>query len=73
VLDPRTGNASYLWLTRREAAERREENETRWRRVLDTFHFLDMEPVILSSARPDTILEAFTWWSEKRLHWRATL
>jgi hypothetical protein len=41
--------------------------------VLDTFVFLDIEPVILSSARPDHILDAFSWWSEKRLHWRATL
>src|SRR6266511_1542754 len=59
-----------IWL---QAPERREANETRWQQVLDTFHFLDMTPVILSSARPDTILEAFIWWSEKRLHWRPTL
>jgi hypothetical protein len=73
VLDPGTGNISYLRMGRREVAERRELNEARWRRVLDIFLFLDIEPVILSSERPDEILDAFTWWSEKRLHWRATL
>jgi hypothetical protein len=73
VIDPGTGNISYLRMGRREVAERRELNEARWRRVLDTFLFLDIEPVILSSERPDEILDAFVWWSEKRLHWRATL
>jgi uncharacterized protein (DUF58 family) len=73
VLDPGTGKVSYLRMGRREVAERRELNEARWRRVLDTFLFLDIEPVILSSERPDEILDAFVWWSEKRLHWRATL
>ena len=73
VHDPGTGNISYLRMGRREVAERRGLNEARWRRVLDTFLFLDIEPVILSSERPDKILDAFVWWSEKRLHWRATL
>jgi uncharacterized protein (DUF58 family) len=73
VLDPHTGNTSYLRLTRREVVERREQNEARWQRMLDTFDFLDIEPVILSSARPDHILDAFIWWSEKRIHWRVTL
>jgi uncharacterized protein (DUF58 family) len=73
VLDPGTGKVSYLRMGRGEVAERRELNEARWRRVLDTFLFLDVEPVILSSERPDQILDAFVWWSEKRLHWRATL
>ena len=73
VIDPGTGNVSYLRMGRREVAERRELNEARWRRVLDTFVFLDIEPVILSSERPDEILDAFVWWSEKRLQWRAAL
>jgi uncharacterized protein (DUF58 family) len=73
VLDPQTGNTSYLRLTRREVAEQRERNEARWQKVLDTFAFLDLEPVIVSSARPDHILDAFVWWSEKRIHWRVTL
>jgi hypothetical protein len=73
VVDPGTGNVSYLRMGRREVAERRELNEARWRRALDTFLVLDIEPVILSSERPDQILDAFAWWSEKRLHWRAAL
>jgi uncharacterized protein (DUF58 family) len=73
VVDPRTGNVSYLRLGRHEAVERRERNEARWQSLLDAFLFLDVEPVILSTARPDEILEAFIWWSEKRLHWKATI
>jgi uncharacterized protein (DUF58 family) len=73
VLDPHTGNTSYLRLSRREVDERREQNEARWQRMLDTFDFLDIEPVIISSARPDHILDAFIWWSEKRVHWRVTV
>lgn len=73
VVDPRTGNVSYLRLGRHEAAERRERSEARWQSLLDAFLFLDVEPVVLSTARPDEILEAFIWWSEKRLHWKATI
>ncbi len=71
VVDPGTGNVSYLRLGRHEAAERRERSEARWESLLDAFLFLDVEPVVLSTARPDEILEAFIWWSEKRLHWKA--
>jgi hypothetical protein len=41
--------------------------------MLDTFDFLDIEPVIISSARADHVLDAFIWWSEKRVHWRMTV
>jgi uncharacterized protein (DUF58 family) len=71
LIDPRTGFMTYLRLSRREAAERRDANEARWRTLLETLAFLDLEPVVLSTSRPDEILEAFTWWAEKRLHWRA--
>jgi uncharacterized protein (DUF58 family) len=71
VVDPHTGNVAYLRLSKREAAERREQNEERWQRLLDTFLFLDVEPVVLASSRPDEILDAFIWWSEMRLHWKA--
>ena len=73
VLDPHTGNTSYLRMSRREAVERREQNEARWRTMRGAFDFMDIEPVIISSARADHILDAFSWWSEKRIHWRVTL
>jgi len=73
VLDPHTGNASYLRLTRREVADRRQQNEARWQQLQGLFDFLDIEPVIISSAGPDHILDAFVWWAEKRIHWRVTL
>jgi uncharacterized protein (DUF58 family) len=71
VVDPHTGNVAYLRLSRRETTERREQNEERWQRLLDTFLFLDIEPVVLASSQPDEILDAFVWWSEMRLHWKA--
>lgn len=73
VVDPGTGTVSYLRLSRREAAERRERNERRWQRLHESLLFLDIEPVVLSSARPDEVLDAFMWWSEMRLHWRTTV
>ena len=71
VVDPHTGNVTYLRLSKRETTERREQNEERWQRLLDTFLFLDVEPVVLASSRADEILESFLWWSEMRVHWKA--
>jgi uncharacterized protein (DUF58 family) len=71
VVDPASGNVAYLRLSGHEAAESRERNEARWQALLDTFLFLDIEPVLLDSSGANDILDAFIWWSEMRLHWRA--
>lgn len=53
-------------LTRREAEERRQVNERRLERLLETFSFLEIDPVLLSSAEPLDVLSAFMRWHERR-------
>ena len=64
--DPRTGRAAPVRLTAREAAERREANERRFAELLDVFHGLDLDPVLVSSSDPGDILSSFLSWSESR-------
>jgi uncharacterized protein (DUF58 family) len=70
VVEPQTNRVTLLRVTRREALERRRQNEERWQRTLRTFSLLDLDPVVLTSANPIDILEEFTSWSEQRLYWR---
>jgi uncharacterized protein (DUF58 family) len=70
VVVPRTGRLTFLRVTRREARERKQRNEERWRRLLSTFASLDLEPVILPTSNPAQILDEFTSWAEQRKHWR---
>ena len=53
-------------LTRREAAERRAAHEDRLRALLDGFLRLDVDPVLISSAEPLDVLDAFLLWHERR-------
>jgi len=69
LADPVTGKLSYVRLTRREAAERREANERRLASLLERFQALDLQPVILSSSDAADVLSAFLEWSE----WRQAL
>lgn len=71
VVVPRTGRLTYLRVSRREALERKARNEDRWRRLLESFALLDLEPVVLSTSDPGRILEEFTTWAEQRKYWRA--
>jgi uncharacterized protein (DUF58 family) len=64
--DPRTGRAAPVRFTAREAAERREANERRFAELLDVFHGLDVDPVLVSSSDPGDILSSFLDWSESR-------
>jgi uncharacterized protein (DUF58 family) len=64
--DSRTGRAAPVRLTAREAAERREANERRFAELLDVFHGLDLDPVLVSSSDPGDILSSFLNWSESR-------
>jgi uncharacterized protein (DUF58 family) len=69
VADAASGRVSYVRLTRREVAERREANERRFESLLRRFDALDLQPVVLSSADPGSVLSAFLTWSE----WRKAL
>jgi hypothetical protein len=53
-------------LRRKEVAARREHNETRAFELLDTFRFLDVDPVVITSSDPSAILEQFLVWSDLR-------
>jgi hypothetical protein len=70
VLQPQTGKATFLRLSRREAVQRRRANEERWERLQRTFALLDLDPVVLSTGNPAEILDAFSWWAEQRMYWR---
>ncbi len=66
VVEPQTGRTRFLRLSRSEAAGRRAENEERWRRLIETFAVLDLDPVIVETAEPTAVLDAFLRWAEQR-------
>ncbi len=53
-------------LTRRDVMERRAANEHRLADLLETFAELEIDPVLLSSAEPLAVLDAFMRWHERR-------
>ena len=69
--DPRTGRIAPVRLTRREARARRRENETRLRGVLQSFHSLGLDWVVVSRADRAGALGSFLGWGETRLARRA--
>jgi uncharacterized protein (DUF58 family) len=76
VVDAASGRRELLRLTAREARERREAHEARARSIEDDFLRLRIEPVTLTSAEPEHVLEAFLRWADGRVHargaeWRA--
>jgi hypothetical protein len=64
--DAETGRVAPVRLRRGEAEARREANEQRTNELLDTFRALDVDPVLVSSSDPATILAAFLVWSDMR-------
>ena len=64
------GRVSFVRLTAREAAERRQQNERRFERLVDGLRELDLEPVVVSSSDRDAILSAFLEWTEQRRYRR---
>jgi uncharacterized protein (DUF58 family) len=64
--DPRTGRAAPVRLRRKEVVARKEANEARLRDLLETFRFLDLDPVVLSSSDRSEILAPFLDWTELR-------
>jgi uncharacterized protein (DUF58 family) len=77
VFDPATGTRGTLRLTRREARQRRAENEERLRGLLDVFLDLQLETIVLSSSDHEEILGSFFDWADQRRflagrEWRRT-
>jgi uncharacterized protein (DUF58 family) len=66
VFDPATRRREILRVTSREAGRRREANEERFRRLLDSLGDFAIEPVVLSSSDPADVLEAFLEWADDR-------
>lgn len=60
------GRIRVVRLTRREAEARRRESEARRERLLHGFRSLGIDPVLLSSAVEEEVLEAFLAWAEER-------
>ena len=51
---------------RKEVAARREHNRERTASLLETFRFLDIDPVVVSSSDPADILAEFLLWVDLR-------
>jgi uncharacterized protein (DUF58 family) len=66
IVDAATGRLATLRLSRREARRRREENERRLHALLDGLLSLGLEPILLSSADPSDVLDAFLEWADQR-------
>ncbi len=64
--DSRTGRVTDVRLRRKEALRRREANEERILDLLDTFRYLDVDPVLISSNDRAEILTAFLAWTDQR-------
>jgi hypothetical protein len=64
--DPRSGRISSARLRRKEVAARREENRARTAELLETFRFLDIDPVVVTSSDSADILAEFLLWSDLR-------
>ncbi len=66
LADPETGRARATRLSAREVRERREANESRLAELLDGFHALGVDSVVLSSADPAHVFGAFLDWAHGR-------
>ena len=76
IVDAATGRRELLRLSAREVAERREAHEARAQAIVDDFHALRIEPVTVTSADPEHVLDAFLQWADGRVYargaeWRA--
>jgi uncharacterized protein (DUF58 family) len=69
-VDAENGRPTVAALTEREAAERREANERRWRELLQTLRGLDMDPVLVSAHDVRDVFYSFLSWADQRLFTR---
>jgi uncharacterized protein (DUF58 family) len=66
VLDPATGRVTEVRMRARDVRERREANEERLRTLLGRFARLGVDPVVVGTSDPATVLRAFRRWAERR-------
>ncbi len=66
LVDPETGRSRHARLSQRDVEERRSANEQRFAHLLEALHRLDLDPIVLSSAATEEVLESFMAWSDQR-------
>jgi hypothetical protein len=66
IADPTAGAIGLVRLSAREVDARRRAHEERFAGLLADFERLDLQPIVLSSAGPDEVLEAFLGWAAVR-------
>jgi hypothetical protein len=64
--DPRSGRVSSARLRRKEVQARRVSNRARTAELLETFTFLDIDPVVVTSTDRADILAEFLLWADLR-------
>ena len=64
--DPDAQRMRATYLTQRECAERRTENECRFGAMVDSFARLALDPILLSHDDDESIFRAFHDWAEAR-------
>jgi hypothetical protein len=64
--DPASGRVVPVRLRRKEIEARREANERRLHDLLEDFHALDLDPILVSSSERHEILSPFLEWTELR-------
>jgi hypothetical protein len=67
LLDPGSGRMLKVRLSAREAKERRLLHERRRDELLDGFRSLGIDPVAVTAAAEEDVLQAFMTWAEQRL------
>jgi uncharacterized protein (DUF58 family) len=65
--DQATGRVTKVRLSRKEADDRRRENEARLAALVTDFRDLDLDPVVIGDAAPHAVVGAFTDWAEARV------
>ena len=70
---PRTGRVYPIYLTKKEAAQRREAHEARWAGLVDGFRSLGIEPVAVHAHDLGEMLGAFLRWADLRQMWRGAV
>jgi len=61
-----TGRAEDVWISSREARERKRENERRLAQLLARFRRLRFDPVLVDDADPLRVGARFHAWAERR-------
>jgi uncharacterized protein (DUF58 family) len=73
LADPRDGRIRLVRLTGDEVEARRRAHEQRLAELLEGLRAQEIEPVLISTERPDDILEAFLEWADVRIAAKAGL